>query len=441
MDISLLLENILSSIKTQLNEGVSQRLFHFCPINSMYSIAKDNCFKLTSVDYRPSDKKMTSLPVDQSTRKQYNYYMCFSRTPSSLMGYVAMRRNNTGGISWKQSLVRIEVDGERLMNNYKGMAVNYFNDKNLNKINHYDNTGENGFVSKSGNRYSKAMQVNALTDKGTIYSKTLNRYTPHADDKTDARGKKRTRPFVDYGVIDRNQMLEYEDRIFSNKEFIPDAKRYIKQIDIFINKRLLYNGSNPSNDLFYMIDEIISVYGNLVHIYDNFSSFEGRNIVDSIPFKDVKKALNKQYKEISQKAYRQTHGDINIENSPLTPKESKVIARYAIIASFNGDRERNWQVATRNRTFALLKKIKIKPDKNLISYIDETISYIGQNGKGFFRFQSNSLKKEMDDMPVFKREKYLYPIFTILKQQEKAYEKQTGKAIGFLSVKYNMVSQ
>ena len=201
----IIYEEVRKKIQKFINEGISQKLYHFCPINSLYGISESNEFVLTPISGRPSDAKMTSLPIGNGERKQWNYYMCFSRTPSSLAGYVNMRKNKTGGTLWKTSLVRIEVDGSLLQSNYKGMPVNYFSDKNLPKINHNYEYGEeivtdsqgrqhkiktpiNTVQGKNGNVYSKQYTITSLGNGSKLKQKIIPRYTPHRDDGDIRRG-------------------------------------------------------------------------------------------------------------------------------------------------------------------------------------------------------------------------------------------------------------
>jgi hypothetical protein len=411
----------------------------------MYSIAKTDSFKLSPVEKRPSDMKLTSLPTGNGERKQYNYYMCFSRTPSSLMGYVAMRRDKTGGFTWKQTLVRMEIDGTKLNANYKGMPVNYFNDKNLDKINHYyeygkNEKGENVKINtvkgKSGKEYSRQMRVNALGSNGKIQAKTLQRYTPHMDDKTSNVGRKKQNVSIDYGVLDRNQMLEYEDRLFSNKEYITKVKEmgYIKRIDIYITPDTLRGVTAGSNDAFYMIDEIINVFGNeMVHIYDNFTSFEGMNIVNSMNGYDFKS----RFLEISKNSYNSTHKKIIEDKIGLTNSDIKTIVRYVSILSFFGFTS-NWVDDTTSNMEYFLSKIGIDANDEFVrKCIDDFIRNIQDSGENFFRIQSSHLKKELEAIPPYKIKKYITKLDYFKEKQENAYYMRTGKKINILSIKQN----
>lgn len=444
-----LINEIVDNVKGMLTEALSERLFHFCPLNSMYSIAKTDSFKLSSVEKRPSDMKLTSLPTGNGERKQYNYYMCFSRTPSSLMGYVAMRRDKTAGFTWKQTLVRIEVDGTKLNANYKGMPVNYFNDKKLDKINHYtDLKGEkfkdsdgteyqaNIVNGNDGTKYTNAMKVNTLTTNGRIKRKILPRVTPHKEDKVNSVGRKRQLPSVDYGVIDRNQMLEYEDRLFSNKEYITNVKEmgYIKRIDIYLTPDTLKGLTASSNDAFYMIDEIINVFGDeIVHIYDNFTSFEGMNIVNSMNGYEFKK----RFLEISKDEYNSTHDNLNADEIKLTNSEIKAIVRYVSILSFFGF-SGNWVENTASNMEYFLNKIGIDPDYEYVrNCMNDFIRNIQDSGENFFRIQSSHLKKELEEIPPYKLKKYISKLEYFKERQENAYYMRTGKKINILSIKQN----
>ena len=431
-DYKNLISEIVNGIKKIINEGISSRLFHFCPLNSMYQIAKTDSFKLTPVEEKgPRNKVMTSLPMGNGKVKQYNYYMCFSRTPSSLVGYVGMRRNYTGGKTWKQTIVRIEVDGEKIMANYKGMPVDYYINKNDPKIDHYyefddDKNKINTVKGRYGNEYSKRMFVNTLTPDGKIKQRQINRYTPHADDKLDPRGKKKSQVTVDYGVIDRNQTREYEDRIFSNKEFITNIKErgYIKRIDIYISKNVLNRKTDFSNDAFFMIDEILKIFGNLVHIYDNFSSFESMNINKSLP---IGEKIKDKYMELSQNDYLSTHSQINKENLSLSQKELGTLVKYAVVLGFYGNYNQNWKGVTFDNTLYILQKNNIDTNNSyVIEIVNKLISAIERVGKRFFSIQTSQLVKELEEIPPYKKEVYVNGMDKIKNKQEIAYYNRTG---------------
>lgn len=452
-DFENLVSEITSNVKSMLTEALSERLYHFCPLNSMYAIAKTDSFKLTSVEERPSDKKLTSLPTGNGERKQYNYYMCFSRTPSSLVGYVAMRRNKTGNFTWGQTLVRMEIDGTKLNANYKGMPVNYFNNKKLDKINHYTDMDGKRYKKSDGSYftpkkfkvgekengkpiyYTNAMKVTALNANGTLNrEKPLERFAPHREDKTVSVGRKRQLPSIDYGVIDRNQMLEYEDRLFSNKEYITNVKKmgYIKRIDIYLSPDTIKGTTENSNDAFYMTNEIINFFGeDIVHIFNNFTSFESVNIVNSMDGYDFKK----RFLEYSQKQYISDHGNVKLSDIELTNAEIKTIVRYAGILGFFGFHE-NWRKYTEDNMNYFLEKIGIDiNNEHVKKCVNDIINEIDNGGEGFFRKQTVTLKNELEKIPPYKISKYILKLNYFKDKQEETYYLKTGKKISILSIK------
>lgn len=433
-----LIKECVSKTKKIINEGLSKRLFHFCSVSNAYLIAETDSFKLTSIENRPSDAIMTSLPIDATHRKQYKYYMCFSRTPSSLAGYVAMRRDKTGGVNWQQTLVRFEVDGEKLSSAYKGMPVNYFNDKNLRKINHFEKDSKGNpnqmITDKYGNEYSTSMTVNALSPNGRIIKKDMPRYVEHKPEKLSNRGRKSSKIAIDYGSIDRNQMLEYEDRLFSNKEYINNIKEmeYIKRIDIYICLGILNGKNQSSKDVLYMVNEIINKFGDLVHIYDNFSSFEGMNIVNSITGYNFKQ----KYIEISKNDYFGPDKNHSIDNIELSIGEYRIITQYATILAFLGIYP-GWEKDLVNNTIKILEKTGLDNIGAIKKTVFNVIKLINKDGVGFFQWQTSCLKKDLEKITPFKYKKYVNYLDIIQAKQVNEYEQTYGKRIGIFAVKAN----
>lgn len=403
----IIYEEVRKTIHKFIIEGISQKLYHFCPINSLYGISESDKFILTPISERTSDAKMTSLPIGNGERKQWNYYMCFSRTPSSLVGYVNMRRNKTGGTLWKTSLVRIEVDGSLLQSNYKGMPVNYFNDKNLPKINHNYEYGEeivtdnqgiqhkirvpiNTVQGKNGNIYSKQYTITSLGKGSKLKQKTMPRYIPHRDDGDIRRGRKVVT--VDYGVLDRNQMSEYEDRLFSNKPTIPNAKKYIKQIDIYLNNSFLKGNNKNSYDTLYMLKHIINTFGNIVYIFFTEKDFETRRggILGPI--------FSEKYLQY-----------INIEETPqLLLSELKTIIDYICLVSL--EEHVNWESNMRNNCYQWIKYLKL-PKKESLELVDIFIKKLKTSFDGsMILYLSKILHDEIPKIPIYKQKKYIKPL-------------------------------
>lgn len=214
----LIIESLHYSINNFiLNESLTSKVYHFCNIDSFWGICKYNAFFLTSSNTNKSDERMSSVGG-----YKYPFYMCFSRTSYSNTGYQKQRLDSSSS-SWKNCLVRIEIDGNKLNYLYKSHPINYFIDNDDDKIKPY---------------------LNGLN------------------------------PNVDYKQIARQQMHEYEDRLLSNKNIIKNANYYIKRVDILIDRKLLthklmlnkhkmfgdilFNNKSIDNDKIFVYDDVIS---------------------------------------------------------------------------------------------------------------------------------------------------------------------------------------
>jgi hypothetical protein len=310
-------EIVYDSISTLLKEGISQTVFHFCPLNSLYFIVNNDEFVCTPSTHNRTDQILTSLPKQLKTggeryfmdpkkkddaltklnpeyNKTYNYYMCVSRSPYSRTGYQGRRRSSGGG--WT-SYARIELDGSLLNSRFKGMPVNYFTDVNRlanhNNIKHYVQTQDKGeineklYTTDSNGNYSR-YDVNrgendvltpdqvANAQRGTY----INKLSRTASGKPTIKGH--FMPYNNQGTVDSDetdmrQMTEYEDRIYTNQEKIQKFNKYIVRVDIYVSKN-----DFKSDTVLYELKKIQNVLGDKVFIYDNEAAFNSRNIRYSI---------------------------------------------------------------------------------------------------------------------------------------------------------------
>ena len=280
---NLIEEVVNKALKNLLLEHLSSRVWHFLPLSAMYSIVLNNNQIRLSKSDRDSDIGIFYNYDEETGREKkqtinnpqkglsYNgkeispYYLSLSRNPSTSSGYVRMRHIRTGG-DWRNYLCRIEFDGDLLNRDFKGKPVNYFRDKYdktdkiLNKPD--KETGEENFTV-----YSMTPGSNRLEPK------QIHGVSKPLDDRffnQKKRGRKPKNPvgYTDYNIIRRNQMSEFEDRLFSNKpEF--DITKYVKRIDIFIQPIL---GKISTQNL-SMVNFIISKFPNITHVYNNEQAF------------------------------------------------------------------------------------------------------------------------------------------------------------------------
>ena len=295
------------NIKKLLTESMTSIAYHFCPIDALWAIMESKNFRLTQSDVTSSEDR-EKCTIGGYT---YPYYMCFSRSHSCLSGYV--RRRLEGDTFWRKGIVRITVDGNKFNYNFKTVPVNVYSNLNDKRVkNKFDKTkeskkgiwltsdylkekkeaianGEKNFPSfkvwremKENEALNNSVGVYSF-DKGAKNTGKLNREMTASLDTSSQF----------------HQMLEFEDRLLSNKEEIP-AFPYIKRIDILITE----NGM-ADKDLIQMVGDILlrnnsysykhersnayRSYSLPIHVYDNISSFESNDVYDNLGNVDLNK--------------------------------------------------------------------------------------------------------------------------------------------------------
>lgn len=297
--------------KILINEGISTTVYHFCPLSVMYQISLTDSFKLSETGKYESDVRMNSFPTGKydengkMIKKIYPYYMCFSRTPSTMVGYQLMRITNTKN-DWVNSLVRIKVNGEMLNTKYKGGPVNFFTEKNP--------SGDLAKKYKNGQDWSNFVAIpskNGIVQDRRAFSKgqLVRREMPKINPDVSKRGRPSLLPNgqkevkVDYKQLERNRMSEYEDRIYSNKEYVNHASRYIERIDILVS-----NQSLKRKDVVIMISKIINKYGiNNVFVYDSQIAFNSENIRGALSKQNIKQLC---YSDINKENFNEYDSDV-----------------------------------------------------------------------------------------------------------------------------------
>lgn len=269
-----------------LKESLSSILYHFCPIDNAYAIVSSNSFKLSNDGYTRSDSYMNRMPAGNGDEKRYPYYMCFSRTPYSGAGYIALRRERTGNL-WKKCIVRFEIDGDMLNQKYTGRPVDSNNGMYRKGNSYYDNDGRRGTTVNAIQPYGKRLLKNKFMPYSLTYS-PLNHMGK--DGKLTHRGRNKISK-VNFDLVDQKQMFEYEDRLFSFEGIIPNALKYVRRIDILCSQALLDDKVYDSSDIKAYIYRIMQKCGSIVHIYDSESAFNSLNVKD----KEKREKLYKEY--------------------------------------------------------------------------------------------------------------------------------------------------
>lgn len=329
-------------MKELINEGISSIVYHFCPLSTMLQISETNKFILSSIESGKyeSDIRMNSFPIDNERKKTYPYYMCFSRTPFSFVGYQYMRLQKTKG-EWDNALVRLEIDGNALNARFKGAPVNFFTEKDPlggEEVLGSDDTPKKIRGNKNSASFAKKYELARSWKIPKIPS------APRVSPRTFEMP--RINRNIDYGEVVRTRMSEYEDRLFSNSPVIDQAVKYIKRVDILLNSRTI-------NNKFY-IAAINKIYTNLngfaetynssndkkerrisspqINIYTDKVSFNSLNV------QNAKTLLNKRYKPfINGKDFFQGTNGFSVIKYSLPIQEIMAICELMVGIAFQPD--------------------------------------------------------------------------------------------------------
>ena len=167
--------------RTNINEGFTSTVYHFTTIANLVKISKTG--KIFPDNGNRTDKKMNN---------DAPFYFSFTRDRNSRNGYAAYKngefdaqlgsetayKRKTPLTLKKMLLVRIEFDGERLNNFYKGKSVNYYNYPN--RQNPISKLPRNNQV-KYSQAEDRLLSQNAAIPLFSIDKKTGHFYKPLRD--------------------------------------------------------------------------------------------------------------------------------------------------------------------------------------------------------------------------------------------------------------------
>lgn len=172
-----------------LSEALSDEVFHYTSLNTGLKIANTDTIYLQSA---------LGGSADNTNRKEL-YYLSLTRQRNVNFGY---------SYKFKTAGVRIEFDGRKLSQRFKGKAIDYWG-SSMGKMSYYN-----------GNRD---------TDLDSKAHHTSN---------------------------------ESEDRMFSNEPTLYDAHKYIKRIDVIFNPQ-------DKNQYQYVYHMLMSKLNRWIFVYDN----------------------------------------------------------------------------------------------------------------------------------------------------------------------------
>lgn len=220
------LKNIIfKSLKKFLHESASQRLFHFCSLSSLERICKTNSISLSDKEfkYNSQGKNFLSLTRNKNTEE----------------GFPWMARQGSGSInlpSIDELCIRIEFDGNAL-NTYNNFKNKRGNRKNF-KIKPFD------YLYHQSGEDNDDYQMNGKQDQLSYLSDNEDELYHH--------------PYS-----------QAEDRLMSNAKIIPNANKYIMDIDILIDVNYIKENIEYKN---YFIQNLLKLK-NIIDKYKSIYTF------------------------------------------------------------------------------------------------------------------------------------------------------------------------
>lgn len=212
-----------NDIKNIIKESITPIIYHFSKINKVINILENNNFILR-----------LALEGNKPINKNKFFFLSTTRIKNSNIGFPAT-------MAKYDSLVRLELNGQKLNNNYKSIPVSYWNpsrDINDPEYKHYTN-----------NKYSKEFYQNF------------------------------------------NKHDENEDRIIHDKKYIPNANKYITKIDVFVNEVDINN--QELQYLKFLADQLnIPIY-----FYDDLKYFDHQTTKYSFQVQPNNIPVKKDYNE------------------------------------------------------------------------------------------------------------------------------------------------
>ena len=220
--------------RTNINEGFTSTVYHFTTIENLVKMSKIG--KIFPDNGNKTDKKMNNgVP----------FYFSFTRDRNSKNGYAAYKNGEFDAqlgseIAYKRKtpltlkkmlLVRIEFDGERLNNFYKGKAVNYYNYPN--RQNPISKLPRNNQV-----KYSQA-EDRLLSKNAEIPLFSINKKTGHF-----------YKPLRDLGIIKKIDIFFPEQyRTKENEELVNLIKWLINSKYSLLKDKISVYGDRNAYDI------------------------------------------------------------------------------------------------------------------------------------------------------------------------------------------------
>lgn len=208
--------NHLSKYSTLLNEAASAMLYHYLNIKALYELLKHNCFRTCNPERRFARNS-------DSDGNEYEYingenvrYISLTRNPNPNEGFPIIKYGEFGDGDLI-CVCRLTINGDAL-NTYCNFKDSNNKQQNI-KVKPFDWAYHDEFMRNPVLSNGKEWMMNSEDSM----------YTNYLGGHFDAGDK-------EYSDKYHHPYSQAEDRLLTKAEFIPNANKYIKQIDVFVRE-------------------------------------------------------------------------------------------------------------------------------------------------------------------------------------------------------------
>lgn len=206
--------NHLSKYSTLLTEAASALLYHYLNLDALYELLLYNRFRTCEPElYIDYDNHNVGFINGEEVR-----FLSLTRNPNPNEGYPIIKYGEFGDGDM-YCVCRLTVDGNAL-NTYCNFKDNYNNQQNM-KVKPIDWASKDGLAREAGASGGKTWMMNSEDSM----------YTDYLGGKFDAGYREYTDKY-------HHPYSQAEDRLLTKAEYIPNANKYIKQIDIFVRENV-----------------------------------------------------------------------------------------------------------------------------------------------------------------------------------------------------------
>lgn len=224
-----------------LQENISSVVYHFTDFNSFAKIATTNELKMSRTNaYAEAENEVDKNNVNNEINGKYNYYISFTRSPNSKLGYSQWFNDNPEefGSPISDGIVRIEIDGDMFnqRKDKKAVPMDFFSTQFRNatpKFKAEKALNDKVIIPKNNkNTSSKETQLNSIDHfKDEIESRQNDMWYDDTQDKKAL--KKHTHPT--YVQNEDRFMTNTPDRVEGKDGYITDFSKYVTRVDIFLH--------------------------------------------------------------------------------------------------------------------------------------------------------------------------------------------------------------